>query len=139
MKQLFEFANYLKSENLLPDDFKTRKVIASFRVSQLKLNVIALVVSRAHNIFLQDLGKIKSGYVIAQARQVAMWVMWHYTESDDELIGCYFGKNGHQFSAKTVEYSRRMVNQHYETEPAFRRSLDAIVSEIELKFKRVRK
>lgn len=138
-KELMEFCKYLSENNLIQKSVNHDDITNKFIKLQSEklhgLNNIAEIVAKSLFLDVQDLKKRTRKREVVEARQIAMWLMHHYTKLSLAAIGAYFeNKNGISFDHATVLHACRTVNNLRESNRVFREKFEEIETLIKTKF-----
>ena len=138
--ELIDFCKYLSENNFIQKSVNHDDITNKFIKLQSEklhgLNDIAEIVAKILFLDASDLKKRTRKREVVEARQIAMWLMHHYTKLSLAAIGAYFeNENGVSFDHATVLHACKTVNDLKETNRVFREKFEEIENLIKTKLK----
>ena len=136
---LTEFCTFLKSENVFVEEINSKDVIQRF-IDQCSLGSYGMadiieIVSRISEVSVDEIKRRTSEPRIVEARQMAMWMMRHYTIAGYRQIGYAFRSRQHTFAHCTALYSCANVDKFREIEVDYNNRFEKIRTEVAKQFK----
>ena len=135
-EQLEEFCTYLSDENLIKESVNQEDIINKF----IKLHTdkrhgltdIVSIVSLETGISIEYMKKKIRKREIVESRQIAMWMLKHYTKLSLAAIGEYFeNEKDHIFDHATVLHACKTVNDLKQTNKEFRDKFETVKLAVE--------
>jgi chromosomal replication initiator protein len=136
MKQeLTEFCIFLSDQKVIKNTVNHDDIIKKFiklhTDKRLGLTDIVQIVSIEAGISVETMKLKTRKREIVEARQIAMWMLNHYTKLSLESIGGYFESEGHKFDHATVLHAIKTVNNLRQTDKELRDKFEKIKSAVE--------
>lgn len=135
-RELTEFCTFLSDEKIIKKTVNHDDIISKF----IKLHTdkvhnltgIADIVCGCVFLNIEDLRLRTRKREIVEARQIAMWMMHHYTKLSLAVIGAYFTKPDKTvFDHATVLHAIRTVNNLRESNKEFRDKFETVKLAVE--------